>query len=30
MSVHDIDVQEVGSGSFHGCYFFGQPGKISS
>jgi hypothetical protein len=30
MSVHDIDVQKVGPSPFHGCYFLGQSGKVSS
>jgi hypothetical protein len=30
MSVHDIDMEEVGSRSFHGCHFLGQSSKVSS
>jgi hypothetical protein len=29
MPVHDIDMEEVGPCSFHGCHFLGQPGKVS-
>ena len=30
MSVHDINMEEVGSRPFHGCHFLGQSSKVSS
>src|SRR5687767_10775401 len=30
MSIHHIDVQKVGSRTFHSCYFIGQSGKVGS
>ena len=30
MSVHDIDMEDVGPRPFHGCHFLGQSGKVSS
>jgi hypothetical protein len=30
MSVHDIDMQEIGPRTFYGCHFLGQSGKVGS